>query len=473
MMEHEHQNPPLDDCETDEFVQDQDDEIISSSARRPLCRRKLCCWMAALLVVLIVAIVVPTVTKKHSPSQSKTANGPVAFVPELSTDQVQHNKNEFGNALLKYYTTYKFNWNDILDATSPQGIALAFVCGSKNYAVLDPAQRVQRYALAVLYYSTFSKAHAYYHANNGTTTPGWTSAVNWITSSSECDWEGILCSDGISVVGILLREHSLTGSLPLELAFLQSLTHVDLTTNFVFVDGDNASSSPISHLGQLQELLLEDNFVVTTKGMPVGMSALTQLQKVTMSYNLLQGPLNGTMLGRMAQLTHLEVESNFLTGGLPVELMSNQNLVYLYLRRNLLQIHLPTLLANGNIPSIFALWLDSNNVTGSIPASIGSNHSFLASLSITNTSLSGSIPTQIANLTSLQRVWLFQNQLTGPIPAELAASPKLEVLELYQNSLTGTMPTQLCSRIAAATYTFKALTVDCNQVPCSCCTKCY
>jgi hypothetical protein len=454
-------------------------ETISSLDNRqlrPWYKRKevLCFGVFLGLVVLVTAIAVPS--SKAAQAKRSSNEGPVLFVPELPAKVVLTNKQEFGNTLLSYYQTYGLNWNDanLQQAGSPQQLALEFVSGSRNYALLDSAQKVQRYALAVFYYSTFSKPNSQYTKNTGqATAPGWTSAINWITSITECDWEGVLCSaDGTSVVGLALREHSLSGVLPLELAFLQSLTTIDLTTNFIYVDGD-AGVTPFTHLGNMNTLLIEDNFVVCTSGIPPSIAAMTNLQKLTMSYNILAGPIDGSIFSNLSKLTYLEIESNYLSGDIPSSILQLPYLNSLYMRRNLLTINLPTLLASGNLPAIFALWLDSNTVQGSIPSSIGTSQPNLASLSITNATVSGPIPTEIGLLSGLQRVWLYSNAMTGVIPSEIGNLPKLEVLELYANSLSGSMPTQVCSRIDSATYEFKALTVDCQEVPCTCCTQCY
>jgi hypothetical protein len=122
-----------------------------------------------------------------------------------------------------------------------------------------------------------------------------------------------------------------------------------------------------------------------------------------------------------------------------------------------------------------ALWLDSNDIRGTIPDEIG-HLSGIASLSITNATLTGSIPDSMGDLTGLRRLWLYSNKLTGTIPTALAALPELEVLELHHNDLTGAMPPDVCTTIAKAEYEYKALTADCKQeVGCgtSCCTECY
>lgn len=121
------------------------------------------------------------------------------------------------------------------------------------------------------------------------------------------------------------------------------------------------------------------------------------------------------------------------------------------------------------------MWLDSNDVTGTIPTDIGLLTE-LASVSMTNATLTGPIPTEMGNLANLRRLWLYNNRLTGEIPSVLTKLTDLEVLELHNNNLEGPMPEGVCSTIESSPYEFKSLTSDCiNEVSCdqACCTQCY
>merc|ERR1711933_277917 len=95
-------------------------------------------------------------------------------------------------------------------------------------------------------------------------------------------------------------------------------------------------------------------------------------------------------------------------------------------------------------------------------------------LSITNgTELGGTIPTELAKLTDLRRLWLYNNQLTGSVPSELNQLTELEVVELHNNDLKGEMPQTICTTVFFKEYKHKSLTADCEKVACdNCCTKC-
>ncbi|OWM72024.1 hypothetical protein CDL15_Pgr017907 [Punica granatum] len=54
--------------------------------------------------------------------------------------------------------------------------------------------------------------------------------------------------------------------------------------------------------------------------------------------------------------------------------------------------------------------------------------------------ISGSIPKEIGNITSLELLLLNGNQLTGPLPEELGYFPKLDRIQIDQNQISGPLP---------------------------------
>ncbi len=109
-------------------------------------------------------------------------------------------------------------------------------------------------------------------------------------------------------------------------------------------------------------------------------------------------------------------------------------------------VNLPSNNLTGTIPATIGqlrnlqeLFLDSNHVSGIIPASIG-NLSNLVVLWLNSNQLTDSIPSGIANLTKLQSLNLNINKLTGSIPSSLGSLPNLRVLGLDNNKLEGNIP---------------------------------
>jgi hypothetical protein len=386
--------------------------------------------------------------------------------PDLDESATLQNKNTLGQFLLTKYTNNAMDWSIVNQPDSFQGRALTYVAGSSLFAQLTLEQNAERYAIAVFYLATYRQPHLLL-----STAPAWTSDKNWLSKESVCVWEGILCNDNDAITSIMLPNHGLSGSLPTELALLESLAVVDLTTNFLYMEGQSHQLWMI--LTSLRELTMDDNFFVSETGLPAEFAGLKSIEKISLSYNLLQGQLEGALFTSIPTLQHLEIESNYISGALPDELLSMPNLVYLYARRNSFDLFLPTILQAGNLPSIFALWLDSNTVTGSIPASIG-QLTDLASLSVTSAGLTGTLPTELGLLTAMRRCWLYENQLQGSLPTQIASWTSLQVLEIYGNNVTGQMPQPLCTAVAESDYEFRTLSADCDQVACAnCCTECY
>jgi len=195
-----------------------------------------------------------------------------------------------------------------------------------------------------------------------------------------------------------------------------------------------------------------------------------------LSYNVFEGELDSEapVLGSMTKLTHLELESNYFNGTMPSAIKNMNQLTYLYMRRNNMAFNLD-FMKDGQFDNMFAMWLDGNYVSGTIPTEIGLMSS-LASFSVANATLKGTIPYEIGNLKLLRRLWLFGNELTGSIPQTLNQLESLEVMELHGNNLVGDMPEGVCSSVRNSDYDYKSLTSDCvSAVTCgsSCCTQCY
>ncbi len=87
------------------------------------------------------------------------------------------------------------------------------------------------------------------------------------------------------------------------------------------------------------------------------------------------------------------------------------------------------------------LWLSNNQLSGSIPSELG-NLSQLTLLRLENNQLSGSIPSELENL-RLTILYLYNNQLSGSIPSELGNLSQLRNLSFDGNQLSGSIPSEL------------------------------
>ncbi|MFT7233261.1 MAG: surface protein, partial [Cyclobacteriaceae bacterium] len=94
-------------------------------------------------------------------------------------------------------------------------------------------------------------------------------------------------------------------------------------------------------------------------------------------------------------------------------------------------------LENGNVAS---LDLRSNNLNGTVPASIAELQSLNELFFFNNLNLGGAIPAELGNLTNLTRLSFQACSMTGDIPAELGNLTSLTFLVLGPNQLTGSVP---------------------------------
>ena len=138
----------------------------------------------------------------------------------------------------------------------------------------------------------------------------------------------------------------------------------------------------------------------------------------------------------------LLLDGNELTGELPAELGSLSNVQRLELGNNKLTGEIPTEL--GSLSNVQRLELGNNKLTGEIPTELG-NLGNLEILLLGSNQLTGEIPMELGDLSSLETLVISFNQLTGEIPKELGNLSNLEILVLWVNRLTGEIPTVLGS----------------------------
>ena len=96
----------------------------------------------------------------------------------------------------------------------------------------------------------------------------------------------------------------------------------------------------------------------------------------------------------------------------------------------------------GNLSSLEILYLWSDQLTGTIPARL-SGAVNLEELSFSDNRLQGSIPTSFGRMSKLTSLAMARNRLTGAIPPELENLANLTNLMLSGNQLTGCIPAAL------------------------------
>ena len=96
----------------------------------------------------------------------------------------------------------------------------------------------------------------------------------------------------------------------------------------------------------------------------------------------------------------------------------------------------------GNLTNLTGLHLECNQLTGTIPAEI-ENLTNLTYLDLHDNNLSGAIPPEVGNLTNLTFLDFGGNQLSDFIPLEIGNLTNLTGLSLWSNQLTGSIPPEI------------------------------
>ncbi|CAH2061543.1 unnamed protein product, partial [Thlaspi arvense] len=139
--------------------------------------------------------------------------------------------------------------------------------------------------------------------------------------------------------------------------------------------------------------------------------------------------LNGTV----CHVTSILLKTQDLQGSLPKELIDLPYLQEINLARNYL---------NGSIPPewgalpLINITLLGNRLTGPIPKEFG-NISTLRSLAVDSNQLSGTLPSELGSLSNLQRLFLNSNNFSGDIPTTFAKLTNLTDLRISDNRFYG------------------------------------
>jgi len=271
-------------------------------------------------------------------------------------------------------------------------------------------QLIQRYILAVLYFSTYGIPSAYTDENFV-----WNVTTGWLTGQDECLWYGVGCNDIKEVTTIQLRNNRLSGKIPRELQHLRSLQVLDISKNAI-----NQIGGQTTLFGRFTSLVVfsaEDNYIDYV-GIPIAFTKLTNLVSLEIGLNLLEGPIDTAIFQKLTNLVYFDAHSNYLTGKIPASLQRMTALEQLRLQYNALSDDMSWVRSGGIPPAIKTIWLDDNNIDSILPMRLG-NFTTLESLSLPNTGIKGLIPTQIGYLTSMRELWLEGNKLRGTIPTEI------------------------------------------------------
>ncbi|KAL3597959.1 hypothetical protein D5086_009596 [Populus alba] len=221
---------------------------------------------------------------------------------------------------------------------------------------------------------------------------------NWV-GADPCGgkWEGISCNNS-RVTSITLAAVGLMGELSGDISSLSELEVLDLSYN----TGLNGTLPPsIVNLKKLKNLLLHDNNL--TGSIPSTLGLVHTLEAVDLNSNRFIGSIPHS-IGNLSKLFLLDLSYNLLDGAIPV--------------------------SSGTTSGLDML-LHDNNLTGSIPSTLGLVHT-LEAVRFEGNSLTGPVPSNLNNLTNVATLILSNNKFTGPVP-NLTGMAYLSYLDLSNN----------------------------------------
>jgi Leucine-rich repeat (LRR) protein len=340
----------------------------------------------------------------ENPWQSPSINGtsiPSLALTTISPTSLGNVQDDFVDGLPKYTRV------GLLDAQGSQASALAWLFADPNVTQYSNTQRLQRFAMATLYYSLYGAEAV---ANE----------TEWLKyERHECLWGRLdrsyaTCkSQGEErvVLGLYLSPVGLQGSLPPDVAILSGLRSIQAT-------GSNLNGV-----------------------LPTELGLLPDLQTLSLQKHKLQGPVPSE-LGQCSSLIFLDLTSNLLAFQLPSELGLLTKLESLVAPENLFVGPLPEMLPG----SLKTLDLSSNLFRGTIPIASWASSSVKSSLQNLNVGsnfLNGQLVSIIGQLAQLSAIRVSNSQLTGSLPSELGLLSRLTWLDTSTNGLWGTIPLAL------------------------------
>ncbi|KAJ1265109.1 hypothetical protein BS78_08G053600 [Paspalum vaginatum] len=232
-----------------------------------------------------------------------------------------------------------------------------------------------------------------------------------------------------SLAELVLSGNQLSGSIPPGLFKYGNLTLLDLSQNQLTGTVPDGFKS----LSKLETLLLSGNNLFGE--IPASLSSVTTLSQFAANQNNFTGPLHSWITQNVRML---DLSYNSLSGPIPPDFLSHQVLQTVDLTSNMLQGTIPSNLSQ----SLYRLRLGGNQLVGVIPASICDTNGMpkMSYLELDNNDLTGHIPSELGNCTSLSLLNLASNSLEGQVPDQISKLGKLVVLKLQNNKLSGVVP---------------------------------
>ncbi|KAM5559134.1 hypothetical protein ABKV19_020662 [Rosa sericea] len=266
--------------------------------------------------------------------------------------------------------------------------------------------------------------------------------ITWNSSTDCCSWLGVTCSTNGRVVGLDIRNESISCNIDnssslFQLQHLQSLNLAENDFN------DSSIPSAIGKLANLRYLNLSG--AEFSGQIPIEVAGLTRLKVLDLSSEhvglKLENPNLGTLIQNLTELTELYLEQIDLSaeGSHWSQTISSSLPKLRVLTLSDCDLSGPIHESLARLHSLSTLILDFNYISSPVPKFLA-NFSSLISLSLQNCELHGSLPQEIFQIPSLQSVDLSTNsELRDSLP-EFPKNGSLESLVLSGTKFSGVLP---------------------------------
>jgi hypothetical protein len=258
--------------------------------------------------------------------------------------------------------------------------------------------------------------------------------IRWLSEEHECIWAGVFCDENDYIAAIELPGQEMTGTLPDEISDLVYLQSITLDWNGFY------GTLPASWAKNKHLLNIEIHYNFISGGIPEEWYGSQGLQRMNVGGNMLTSTVSSAV-GKLDALKGFFVMENQMTGSIPEEFGALRFLSYTRWSRNYFSGKIPSTL--GSMDKLQELWLHRNQLTGTIPSEFGTMSDIL-DLRMHFNPLTGTIPEEIYNMDTLTRLDLYDCQITGTISTNIAMLSNLEAFRIRGNrGLTGTIPSEI------------------------------
>ena len=267
---------------------------------------------------------------------------------------------------------------------------------------------------------------------------GWNWEIKWninhndtsFGNSSHCGWYGVLCDNTTNhILAINMARNNLQGNL-----------YVPRLKNLHFLLGLCLEINAIN--GDLEKILVNMPKYVLRLSLAYNqihgsipeniVSVVPILSKLQLSGNPVGGKIPES-LGDLVDLTVLSIGETTIRGFIPQAISKLKRIWFLDLEALELEGDMSIF---QNLTKLAYIHLSSNRITGNIPEDLGLRYPSLVELLLQNNNLSGTLPQSIGFLDKLVTLNVARNSLSGYVPAALSKL-HLKVLVLSSNQFIG------------------------------------